>query len=333
MKTFHELNEAFPSLFDDNGERKPFNQFLNDVQSIDKQYNSNYLRSEYNFANASASMAARWESFTDDDDYLLEYRTAGDDKVRPEHAEMNGIKLPMRDSFWYTYFPPNGWNCRCTVVEVLRATNEPTDRNEAFRRASEALKGDKKGMFNFNPGKEQKTFPDYNPYTISKCKDCNKRNLNLIRIPNNEICKACEHIYQCALDRSKKESEKVKFHYLNEMKRLYKVKVTKSIGNEERKIGFNEYGNDHLYGDTCWRSSILKKEDLATLDSLLRNSRFVKKAEKSKPRTDNIERFYYYETDLHGQKVYLNVAETEMENHKGKIIRERFLYSITDKIK
>jgi len=49
MKTFHELNEAFPSLIDENGNRKPFEQFLNDVQRIDRTYNQNYLRAEYNF--------------------------------------------------------------------------------------------------------------------------------------------------------------------------------------------------------------------------------------------------------------------------------------------
>lgn len=31
MKTFHELNEAFPSLLDESGVRKPFEQFLKDV--------------------------------------------------------------------------------------------------------------------------------------------------------------------------------------------------------------------------------------------------------------------------------------------------------------
>ncbi len=34
LKTFHELNEAFPSLLDENGDRKPFERFLNDVQKI-----------------------------------------------------------------------------------------------------------------------------------------------------------------------------------------------------------------------------------------------------------------------------------------------------------
>ena len=34
FKTFHELNEAFPSLLDDDGNRKPFEHFLNDVQKV-----------------------------------------------------------------------------------------------------------------------------------------------------------------------------------------------------------------------------------------------------------------------------------------------------------
>ena len=66
MKTFHELNEAFPSLLDENGNRKSFEQFLNDVRKIDKTYNGNYLRAEYNFVQASAQMAAKWENFMKD---------------------------------------------------------------------------------------------------------------------------------------------------------------------------------------------------------------------------------------------------------------------------
>lgn len=63
MKTFHELNEAFPSLLDEDGSRKPFRRFLNDVRKIDEKYNGNYLRAEYNFVVSSAEMAARWEGF------------------------------------------------------------------------------------------------------------------------------------------------------------------------------------------------------------------------------------------------------------------------------
>lgn len=133
MKTFHELNEAFPSLLDENGNRKSFEQFLNDVQSIDSTYNRNYLRAEYNFVQASAQMAAKWESFMQDGDrYNLQYRTAGDDKVRPEHAALDRITLPITDPFWEEYYPPNGWNCRCTVVQVRKSKYPVTPHDEAM---------------------------------------------------------------------------------------------------------------------------------------------------------------------------------------------------------
>lgn len=75
MKTFHELNEAFPSLLDENGNRKPFELFLNDVQKIDKTYNRGYLRAEYNFIYSSAKTAAKWEGFIKEE-YLTIFCTA-----------------------------------------------------------------------------------------------------------------------------------------------------------------------------------------------------------------------------------------------------------------
>lgn len=122
MKTFHELREAFPSLLDENGDRKPFERFLNDVQKIDATYNRNWLRTEYNFVAASAEMAAKWERFAADGDrYNLQYRTQRDDKVRPEHAVLDRVTLPPSDSFWEEFYPPNGWNCFVGSAPVLTA--------------------------------------------------------------------------------------------------------------------------------------------------------------------------------------------------------------------
>lgn len=200
LKTFHELNEAFPSLLDENGNKKTFERFLNDVRKIDETYNANYLRAEYNFVQASAEMAAKWEGFMEDGDrYYLQYRTQHDDKVRPEHASLDRVTLPPSDSFWESYYPPNGWNCRCTVVQVLKRKYEPTPHDEAMSLGEEALQTDKKGIFRFNSGKEQKTFPDYNPYTIKRCRDCDvaKGKLNLGFVPENELCAACKLVHKC----------------------------------------------------------------------------------------------------------------------------------------
>ena len=203
MKTFHELNEAFPSLLDSNGNRKTFEAFLNDVRKIDNTYNRGYLRAEYNFVQSSAEMAAKWEQFAQDGDrYNLQYRTQHDDKVRPEHAALNGVTLPPSDPFWEEYYPPNGWNCRCTVVQVRKSKYPATPHEEAMALGEEALQRDTKGIFHFNPGKEDKTVPDYNPYTIRRCRDCDiaKGKLNLDRKPvaDNELCAACRLVHKCA---------------------------------------------------------------------------------------------------------------------------------------
>lgn len=201
IKTFHELNEAFPSLLDENGDRKPFERFLNDVRKIDETYNAGYLHAEYNFVQASAEMAAKWEQYSEDGDrYLLQYRTQHDDKVRPEHAALDRITLPMSDPFWESYYPPNGWNCRCTVAQVRRGKYEETPHNEAMSRGEEVLNGEKLSIFRFNSGKQGKTMPDYNPYTIKRCNDCDvaKGKLGLVNeIVDNQLCAACRCVRSC----------------------------------------------------------------------------------------------------------------------------------------
>lgn len=204
MKTFHELNEAFPSLVDENGNRKSFERFLNDVQKIDRTYNVNYLRAEYNFVNSSAQMAAKWERFMEDGDrYYLQYRTQRDDKVRPEHAALDRVTLPITDSFWEEFYPPNGWNCRCNVVQVLKSKYPATDHDEAMQLGDVALQRDSKGMFHFNPGKEEKSVPDYNPYTIRKCSTCpiakGGKGGKLARLtpPDNSVCEVCQFVHRC----------------------------------------------------------------------------------------------------------------------------------------
>lgn len=209
MKTFHELNEAFPSLLNPDGTRKPFEEFLNDVQKIDRTYNHNYLRAEYNFAQAAGSMAAKWERFQQDGDrYNLQYRTANDDHVREEHAALHGVTLPPSDSFWAEYYPPNGWNCRCTVVQVRKSKYPVTPHDEAMALGEAATGKDPKGIFHFNPGIEQKAFPDYNPYTIKRCRDCDLAKgkgadgspvgNKLVFVPENELCAACRIVRSLA---------------------------------------------------------------------------------------------------------------------------------------
>lgn len=336
FKTFHEMKEAAGLLLDEKGGLKPFEQFSNDIQKINDTYNKHYLKTEYSFAVQSASMAARWEDQQDDGGgrYLLQYRTAGDSKVRPAHQALNGITLPSSDPFWDKYYPPNGFNCRCTVVKVRAAKYPATDSKEAMEAGDKATEGKYAEMFRFNPGKQRAAYPAYNSYTIRKCSTCKKNGLKLAKVPSNELCAACPIIRECAGDIAKSQAAIERKHYLREMQPLLKKKVVLEIDGMKKSIGFRKNGNEHLYSDTFGRSSVLKKEHLSGLDKVLENAAYVKTSDSlSHERKDKVKRFYYLKSEIEGKTVYLNIAETDFETGKGKIVHDCFLYSITDKIK
>lgn len=80
----------------------------------------------------AAYAAGHWQEFEDNKDILpyLRYTTVHDDRVRPEHAALDGITLPVDHEFWNTHAPPNGFNCRCQLIPqthamAMRATNKP----------------------------------------------------------------------------------------------------------------------------------------------------------------------------------------------------------------
>lgn len=48
----------------------------------------------------------------------LRYVAVMDARTRPLHASWHDTVLPADDPWWKTHFPPNGWNCRCTVQSL-----------------------------------------------------------------------------------------------------------------------------------------------------------------------------------------------------------------------
>ena len=165
FKVFHAMREVGLSMLTDKGDIKPFNDFLTDVRRINAEYNHNYLYAEYNHALGAAQMAAKWRDFErDGDKYNLQYRTAGDDKVREEHAALNGTTLPLSDPFWEQFLPPNGWNCRCTAVQVRKNKYPASDPELAMKRGKECTDGSKRAIFRYNAGKSLQLFPPGHPY-------------------------------------------------------------------------------------------------------------------------------------------------------------------------
>lgn len=165
FKTYHSLREVGLSLLDEKGAIKSFGEFWHEVERINETYNRNYLRAEYQQAVGASVMAAKWVEYAEDGDrYDLQYRTAGDERVRASHASLDGITLPPSDPFWSSFFTPNGWGCRCDVVQVRAGKYERTDSEAAQRLGEECTATPKLAMFRFNPGKTMKLFPPKHPY-------------------------------------------------------------------------------------------------------------------------------------------------------------------------
>ena len=205
FKTYHQIEEASRLLKDADGGFKSFERFARDVEKIDNAYNRNYLNAEYNFAAASTQMAVKWKDCEQDGDrYNLQYRTANDGLVREEHAALHNITLPSSDPFWNSYYPPNGWNCRCTAVQVRKSKYPESDSAAACAAGEKATTqigkdgSNKAAIFRFNPGKAEKIFPPKHPYLPKGCGSCEfRKKRNLSYDPNNPNCQVCDAVYKC----------------------------------------------------------------------------------------------------------------------------------------
>jgi uncharacterized protein with gpF-like domain len=71
----------------------------------------------------SARAAGQWERIDRTKKLLpyLLYQLGPSEHHRPEHAAWNGLILPVDDVFWDAHFPPNGWGCKCHVIQLSAA--------------------------------------------------------------------------------------------------------------------------------------------------------------------------------------------------------------------
>jgi SPP1 gp7 family putative phage head morphogenesis protein len=73
----------------------------------------------------TAYSVGHYENMTDENVLRLrpywQYQTAGDNHVRESHQMMDGKVFYANDPIWDTWYPPNGFGCRCNVVSLSAA--------------------------------------------------------------------------------------------------------------------------------------------------------------------------------------------------------------------
>lgn len=84
------------------------------------------LRVIYDANLRSARAAGQWERIQRTKRALpyLEYRLGPSERHRPHHQAKEGMVLSADDPFWASWYPPNGWGCKCWVRQITRTEAE-----------------------------------------------------------------------------------------------------------------------------------------------------------------------------------------------------------------
>jgi len=85
-------------------------------------------RNQMNMSYAAGQWQANTDPALDELIWGYEYVTIGDDRVREAHEATNGMRAAKGAAIWQTASPPNGHNCRCTVIEIFNDERHATEK-------------------------------------------------------------------------------------------------------------------------------------------------------------------------------------------------------------
>lgn len=137
---------ALKRTVEEGGSRRDFIQTMFDSGA--KEFSEGYMTTVFRTNLNTAQTAGRMRMLSDPDlegfIVALEYsaRIGHPSPPRPNHAKMDGFIADIRHPVWRIWLPPNGFNCRCTVLEVSRPEAENMGRiDNQGRFKSDSLRG------------------------------------------------------------------------------------------------------------------------------------------------------------------------------------------------
>ncbi len=101
---------------------RSFSDFKELCEKEVEQFNTNWLRTEYNLTIATAQTSAQYIRFMKEKDTVtsfVKYQTAGDSRVRSSHKVLHGKVFNLSDKEAMDLFPPNGYGCRCEFIQHI----------------------------------------------------------------------------------------------------------------------------------------------------------------------------------------------------------------------
>lgn len=158
MASLDALKDIRDSLADAIKKGMTLSEWKKDVSTILKHWGIDGWRAEtiYRTNLQTAYQVGRYEQMTDPD--VLEMRpywryvAVMDAATRPEHAVMHGKVFPADDPIWDIWYPPNGFNCRCTVQTL----SEAELKREGYKVSKGSLiKARPDEGWDYNPGKRE----------------------------------------------------------------------------------------------------------------------------------------------------------------------------------
>ncbi|CAA0144760.1 conserved hypothetical protein [Tenacibaculum maritimum] len=162
---------AMSSLLIDKQKQKlrEYSEFKSLAQKEVKELNTNYLRTEYNLSVAIGQNSAAYVRFMAEKDSvtnLVQYQTAGDNKVRSAHEVLDGKIFDLNDTEAMDLLPPNGYGCRCEFIQFIGDTEgkiiKGSKAKEILRESDPKYKG---SSFEINRANLNQVFTKKDFYT------------------------------------------------------------------------------------------------------------------------------------------------------------------------
>jgi SPP1 gp7 family putative phage head morphogenesis protein len=287
-KNYNELKTMTLALKDDKGNIRSLSDFKVVTGQIDDKYKE-WQQTEYNQAIAGSQMASKWAGFPKG--AMLEYRTAGDARVRDDHRALDGVIKSQKDVFWNKYYPPNGWGCRCTVIEV--------DSESEATKSDEIQYPKVPQMWQVNTAKEGLLFPPGHPYY----KD----------IPS-EVLKRAKSIHASVVRENVRAWSK---ENISEYGTVFRVntevfsKLTVRHGDIKAITGKPHKDAAEVYGLS------------ERLDEVVSNSEYIISGDDNGSHP-SVKRWHYFKIQVNKNDAFINIMETTNNEFRVHYIGDHF---------